>query len=147
MPQFEVPKSFDDTKPPKIAPDGVYKFIVSRCELQPNKAESGMNLEIDLTLVDDPTYEGIRQTLYQAMPNPTDEGKTTKQGQKLADFKLDRLKEVVTGLGGSIKGKSFDIPENAIVNCKLEKLKGDNGEYNRIVGTPMPVEAKRKKIS
>lgn len=147
MPEFEMPKSFDQTEKPKIAPDGVYDFIVSRCELQPNRNENGMNLEIDLTLVNDPDYEGIRQTIYAAMPNPTDEGRTTKQGQPMADFKMDRMKELITSLGGAIKGKKFEIPENAMVQAKVEKKMGDNGPYNRIEGPLIAKEAKRKKLS
>ena len=146
--EFEIPKSIDDLTPAKIAPTGVYSFAISRTEILPNKAATGTNLEIDLTLIDDPQYEGVRQTLYSALPNPSDQGKMTKQGQPMTDFKLERLSERAESLGGGCVGTKVNIPEAGIVQATLEKLMGENGEYNRLQeNTITPKKASGKKLS
>ena len=142
MPEFTTNKSFDDIQEPKVAPEGVYKMMVTKCESAPNKAGTGNNIVVDLTVVDESEeLNGITQTLYLPLPNPTDEERKTRQGQPMADWKLQNIKDNVEALGGTIDGDRFDIPDGAMCKANLGIQMSDDGKpFNRIEGRIMAYE-------
>ncbi len=148
--QFQVPKSFDEIKEAVLAPEGVYKFIVTKVESMPNKAGTGNNIVIDLTLTGDTEdHNGIIQTIYLPLPNPLDEGRTTRAGQSMVDWKLQNIKDNVEALGGEIKGDTFDIPDNAMCKANLSiQMNAESGnKFNRIDGRIMSYKAGSKQAS
>ena len=148
MPEFEMPTAFDDLPDAKVAPTAVYKFIVTRQEICDNKKMTGKNLEIDLTLTDDPQYEGIRQTIWLSLPGEADKGIMTKQAQPLAAMKQKNLEPYIIALGGTIRGNKFSLPENAMCKATLVKKMSEEGRpFNRIEGALIPLKGEGKKVS
>jgi len=147
--EFTVPKSFDEIKEGVIAPEGVYKFIVTKIQSLPNKAGTGTNVVIDLTVTgDSEDYNGITQSIYLPLPNPTDEGKKTRQGQLMIDWKLQNIKETVEALGGTIDGSSFNIPEDCMCKAQLAIRMNDDGKkFNQIEGRIMSYSPGEKELS
>jgi len=151
MPEFTLPKSIDDIQEGVVAPDGTYKFITTRIELLPNKAGTGNNIQIDLTVTgeQDEKLNGITQTLYLPMPNPSDEGKTIKTGQPMVDWKMENIKGYVEALGGTMKGDKFDIPENSMCKYNLtSQLNQESGkQFNVLEGRIMSYKPGKTQVS
>ena len=50
---------------------------------------------------------------YFALPNPTDEGRFTSDGQPMADWKMQAIKEMCEAFGSSVEGSKMVLESGA----------------------------------
>ena len=123
MSTFNLPKDVGDIQEPELMPEDWYPFVVSTepKEDKNNVAKeqgedapgAGTNIVINLScLSEDPRFAGRPFTMWLPLPNPSDEGKYTRAGQKMEDWKMARIVEVASGLAGTtVGGSDVDMSE------------------------------------
>jgi len=127
MTTFELPKAFDEVKPAPTISEGVYKFALKQVTKDTNKAGTGENILIDLTLIgESEELNGIEFTQYLSLPNPEDEGRKTRSGQSMVDWKMEKIKKNVEALGGKIEGNKFSFPKAAVCKANVVMRKGED---------------------
>jgi len=149
---FEVPKAFDEIKPPPKIDPGVYKFALKSVTRSPNKAGDGENIELELTMIGErEELNGVSFTQYLSMPNQGDVDRTTRSGQSMVDWKMDKIQKNVLALGGQIKGNSFSFPDHAVCKAKVVLRKREEGDDmfpwldGDLMATDEPLRAAKKK--
>ncbi len=120
--EFEMPKSFEETRPPVEVTEGEYVFaLVKPAYTQINNAGSGFNIILELAITgENDERDGLVFNYYLPMPNDGDVEKRTRRGQSMVDWKMDRIGKTIEVLGGKIKGKKFIIPDQALCKAKIE---------------------------
>ena len=142
-PTFEFTKGFDEVKDAPSISDGVYKMALNKAPYQSsNNAGTGMNIILELVITpDEGDAAGIQLNYYLPMPNETDQGKKTRSGQSMVDWKMQRAKDVAEALGGGFKGSKLDIPDSALCKAKVVNRVGDEGRtFLQIEGDLMSVK-------
>lgn len=140
MPEFEMPKSYDDIVPAKVAETGIYRGTLTKVRLEDNAARTGKNIVCDFALSGEAAVEGIVVSLFLSMPNPSDEGNLTRQGQPMADWKMENIARSIEPLGGTVKGRKVKLPDTAVCRVPVEKIVEEGRSYNRINGPLQPLK-------
>lgn len=150
MPEFEMPKNFDEIIEGTVAETGVYVMILQEHEVLENKAQTGDNIVLSFAITGTNTEaDGIVLKSYMSLPNSADNERMTKNKQPMVDFKLGMIRQTVEALGGKISGSKFSIPDMAMCKAKIIKSKNqDSGrDFNQIEGNLMPYTPPKKKAS
>ncbi len=119
-PTFNVGKSIDDVHDPELMPEDWYpmEIVVEPIrELNakqkvggPEADGAGENIVLRLGVVSDiPEYNGRQLTKWLSLPNPSDEGKFTRQGQSQEDWKISIIAAWATAFGGKVEGEDVDF--------------------------------------
>jgi len=142
--EFELPKSVEDTKDPVILETRNYNLMMTEYEVADNNAQTGQNIILTLAVTGEgPEADGISFKYYIPLPNPTDEGKTTRQNQPMVDWKVRNIADNVKILGGTMKGTKFVLPQTAMVKAMIKKEFNDDGiPYNTLDGRIMKADKK-----
>ena len=143
MATFTMPKSYDDIEQAVALPEGIYRMrSVAPPQIQENKAKTGMNLVVEVAIFGetDPTANGRTFMKWFSFPTAADAEKRTKRGQTFLDFKMERLRSAIEGLGGSIDGAQIHVPEE--FECRwavIQKLNQETQQIeNELDGDPLP---------
>ena len=138
--EFEMPKSFEDIKPAVILEPRVYRLQLVERRRAENKARTGDNIELDLMVIGEgEPADGMMFTKWLSLPNPTDEGRMTRRGQTMVDWKLDMIQKNVLALGGTVEGNRFSIPEVCTCKAFISRVTNEEGvTFNQLDGEIQP---------
>ncbi len=127
-PTFNVGKSVDDVHDPELMPEDWYPMEIAVEPIQelnskqkvggPEADGAGENIVLRLRVVSDiPEYSGRQLTKWLSLPNPSDEGKFTQQGQSFEDWKISIIAAWALAFGGKAEGEDvdFDVGGQAMV--------------------------------
>ena len=127
-PTFNVGKSVDDVHDPELMPEDWYPMEIAVEPIQelnakqkaggPEADGAGENIVLRLRVVSDvPEYNGRQLTKWLSLPNPSDEGKFTQQGQSFEDWKISIIAAWALAFGRKAEGEDvdFDVGGQAMV--------------------------------
>ncbi len=119
-PTFNVGKSIDEVHDPELMPEDWYPMEIAVEPVQelnnkqkaggPEADGAGENIVLRLKVVSDiPEYNGRQLTKWLSLPNPSDEGKFSNQGQSQEDWKISVIASWATAFGEEAEGENVDF--------------------------------------
>lgn len=143
--RISLPKEQTALVAPVVAEPGTYKMVLVSKEIKSNKAQTGQNLVLGLAITGEGgPPDGVTVNLYFPLPKPEDAGMTTRQGQPMSDWKMQRIYEVAATLGASIDGASIVFHEGAMCQALVVRKTNDNGELFNDIDGPLMEYAPRR---
>jgi len=131
MATFDVNGDLDNIQEAVLLPNDDYAVIITQDPVrEPNKVmreegadadKAGYNIILRTRVYDPevPEAHGRMFTIYLPLPNDTDEGKYTPQGQAAKDSKLDRIKNAAGAFSGDGSGTVVNFEAGMMAVAKV----------------------------
>lgn len=144
MATFELGKRRDDLQAPILIAEDWYTVEISREPYESKNRKwkdggedrpaeeiegAGKNIVVNMRVVSDIPEAGGRQlTKWLALPNPSDAGRFTNDGQPMEDWKLDSIYKWVEAFQGEEEGANVSLAQGAKAQVYVIQAIGMDGE-------------------
>ncbi len=144
MATFELGKRKEDLQAPILIPEDWYTVELSREPYESKNRKwkdggedlpaeeivgAGKNIVVNMRVVSDiPEASGRQLTKWLALPNPSDSGRFTNDGQPIEDWKLDSIYKWVAAFQGEEEGSNVSLAQGAKAQVYVVQAIGMDGE-------------------